>query len=117
MLGIVFWVFAILILLNIAGMFMNEYYPKWLPWLELIFFGLFVAALVMITTWMFNDVKGTRTSLRVAGYLIIGSIVASIIVMLIYLCACVKTPYVMVGSGEKSDPDNYDKTAKSMIIL
>ena len=63
----------------------------------------------MIATWMCNDTKATRTSLRVAAYLIIGAIVATLIIAFIYLYGACKTPYVMVGTGDKNDPDNYDK--------
>merc|ERR1719162_197866 len=69
-LGIIFWLIGILFLLIIASMYMNEYYPKWYPTVDFIVFCAYIAALVMITTWMFNDSKATRTSLRVAGYLI-----------------------------------------------
>ena len=71
----------------------------------------------MILTWMCNDTKATRTSIRVAAYLIIGSIVLSTLLAIIYLCCFVKTPYVIVGTGEKDDPDNYDKQPKAWFVL
>ena len=100
-LSIIFLIFGFLIFLNIIGMFLNQYFPPWYPTVELLLFIVYAAGIVMIIIWMCNDTKGSRTSLRVAGYLIIGSVAISLIVAIIYLTAFCKTPYVMVGTGDK----------------
>jgi len=83
--GVLFVVFGVLIFLNVIGMFLNQYFPWWFPTFSLILFFIYAAGLVMILTWIFNDSKGTRTSLRVAAYLIIGSVVVSVILAIIFV--------------------------------
>ena len=102
--------------MNIVGMFLNQYFPWWFPTFEFIFFFLYIAGLVLITVWLCNDTKTTRTGLRVAIYLIIGSIVASVIVAIIYVSVLDKQ-FVMIGTGDKGDSDNYDKQPKSWYLI
>ena len=116
-LGIVLWVIGLLIFLNIVGLFLNQYIPLWFPVLELLFFLLFLAALVLITIWMCKDTEATRKNLTVSSWLIIGSIITSEIVAVIFLTIFLKTSYVMVGTGDKDDPDNYEKQPKSWFVL
>ena len=115
--SICLWVIGGLIFINIVGMFLNQYFPWWFPTFELFFFFVFVAGLVLITIWLFKDTKTTRTGLRLAAWLIIGSVAAMALFALIFVNAGVDTPYVMIGTGNKDDPDNYDKEPKAWFVL
>ena len=103
--------------INIIGMFLNEHFPVWYPTVELLLFFVFAAALVLIGTWWCKDTRATRTNLRIAAYLIFGSIGFSIIVALVYVVAACETNYVMVGTGDKDDAENYDKVPKTWYLL
>ena len=107
--GVLFILIGILLFLNIIGLFLNKYFHPLFSSLELCLFFVYFAALIIIMSWWCNDTKPTRTGLRVAAYLIIGSIVVSAIVAIVYVTVWWKTKYVMVGTGDTDDPENYDQ--------
>lgn len=117
MLSLLLWTAGVLIFINIIGMFLNEYFDFYYPFIQLLLWLIYVAGLVLISVWYCNDTKATRTNLRIAAYLIIGSLVAIILWNIIWVCGICDTPNVWVGTGDKNDSDNYEEQSKGMYIL
>ena len=71
---------------------------------------------MLITVWMCGDTRATRTNLRIAAYLIIGSLVAIIIWNIIWVAGACETDNVMIGTGDKDNSDNYEEHSKGRYI-
>ena len=83
--AILLWILGILILFDICTGFANKYFPVWYPVVALFLFFIFLAGLVLITSWFCKDSSGTRTSLKTGGWLILGSTIALIFWAIIYV--------------------------------
>ena len=66
-------------------MFANEYYQWWYVFVDFLFVLLFVAGLVLMTIFMCKDSEGTRGNLRLAGYLMLASIILIMIWNMVYI--------------------------------
>ena len=71
---------------------------------------------MLISIWFLKDTKTTRTNLRIASYLIIGALVTIIIWNILWVAAFCDTKDVMVGTGDSSNEDNYEKQSKGTYI-
>ena len=85
--GILLWVLGILVFADIMTQFFNKYFPLWYPLVGLFIFFIFLAGLVLITTWFCKDSSATRTSLKLGGWLILGSTIVLIFWAIIYVWA------------------------------
>lgn len=54
-LGALIWVAGLLIFINLIGMFLNQYFQWWYPFINLLLFLLYVGGLVMIASWFCKD--------------------------------------------------------------
>ena len=106
--GVLLWILGILVISNILVQFQNKYLPKWYPIIGLIISLVYVAALILISSWFCKDGYGTRTSLKLAGFLILGAIVVLIILCLILVLFWDKEhENIKVGNGD-DDSDYAD---------
>ena len=85
--GILLWVLGILVFADIMTQFFNKYFPLWYPLVGLFIFFIFLAGLVLITTWFCKDSSATRTSLKLGGWLILGATIVLIFWAIIYVWA------------------------------
>lgn len=111
--GVFLWIFGILILINICFQFQNKYLPRWYPIAGICLFVIYLAGLILFTIWWCKDTYGTRTTLKIAGWLILGSTLA-----LIILCVALILTYdkdkdsIKVGNGDDDeDYQDYSRTA------
>lgn len=109
--GILLAVFGFLVLLNIFVEFNNKYYPLWYPFISFILALVFVAGIVLFFVWCCKESKETRTSLKIGGWLILGSILALVFWNILFIMNYRHhdSENVKVGSGDE-DYDYDDET-------
>ena len=114
--GVLLVIFGILIIINILIQFQNKYLPKWYPIVGAVFASLYVGGIVLFLAWCCKDNYGTRTSLAIAGYLILASVV-----LLIILCMCLVIFWdkdhenIKVGNGD--DDSDYADYSRGTFFL
>jgi uncharacterized membrane protein len=131
--GIFLWILGILVFADICTQFANKYFPLWYPLVGLFIFFIFLGGLVLIATWFCKDTAATRTSLKLGGWLILGSTIVLIFWAIIYVWAKesaenpssddssdqqkvkVKIGDIKLGTGD--DDDDYHDQSNAMYIL
>jgi len=116
--GILLAVFGFLVLLNIFVEFNNKYYPLWYPFISFMLSLVYVAGIVLFLVWCCSESKSTRTSLKLGGWLILGSTLALVLWNIMFILNYKrnnKYEGVKVGSGE--DDADYDDESRGEYVL
>jgi len=117
--GILLAIFGFLIIANIFVEFNNKYYPLWYPFISFMLALVFVAGIVLFFVWCCKESQETRTSLKIGGWLILGSILSLVFWNILFILNYKKTrdgtQGVEVGSGD--DDEDYDKETRGEYVL
>jgi hypothetical protein len=108
-------VFGGLVLLNIFVEFNNHYYPTWYPLISFLLALVFIAGIVLFLIWTCTESAGTRTCLKIGGWLILGSILALVIWNVSFTLLYEHEHHVKVGSGDEDD--DYDEESKGTYVM
>merc|ERR1711934_961714 len=115
--GIFLWILGLLVLFNIIIEFANIYFPWYYPFISLILVLVFFGGLVLIAIWMCKESPETRTGLKLAGWLILGSVIALILWNVFYILNHNKHKHEGVKVGTGDDPEDYDEEDRSTYLL
>jgi hypothetical protein len=115
--GIFLWILGLLVLFNIIIEFANIYFPWYYPFISLLLVLVFFGGLVLIAIWMCKESPETRTGLKLAGWLILGSVIALILWNVFYILNHNKHKHEGVKVGTGDDPDDYDEEDRSTFLL
>jgi len=115
--GIFLWILGLLVLFNILIEFANIYFPWYYPFVSLLLVLVFSGGLVLIAIWMCKESPETRTGLKFAGWLILGSVIALILWNVFYILNHNKHKHEGVKVGTGDDPDDYDEEDRSSYLL
>merc|ERR1711934_842988 len=115
--GIFLWILGLLVLFNIIIEFANIYFPWYYPFVSLMLVLVFFGGLILIAIWFCNESPETRTGLKIAGWLILGSVIALILWNVFYILNHNKHKHEGVKVGTGDDPDDYDEEDRGTYIL
>ena len=90
--------------------------PKWYPIVGIIFSLFYLAGLILFSAWLCKDSYGTRATLKIGGYLILGSTVFLIFLAVgLILFWDKEHENIKVGNGD--DDDDYVEMSRGTYIL